>query len=81
MSFTYQIIQIKEENIKQHGDQLGELVSKSIKKHLSVELKNLAVSISVSVFSLLNDFINVKFIIRKNQIMVFSDRIFFTLYL
>ncbi|KAM7507725.1 hypothetical protein LguiA_018178 [Lonicera macranthoides] len=36
------ISEIREENIKQHGDQLGELVSKSIKKHLSLELKNLA---------------------------------------
>ncbi|PWA83630.1 ybaK/aminoacyl-tRNA synthetase-associated domain-containing protein [Artemisia annua] len=34
--------EIKEENIKQHGDQLGTVVSNSMKKKLSLELKNLA---------------------------------------
>ncbi|KAI3758696.1 hypothetical protein L6452_06267 [Arctium lappa] len=34
--------EIKEENIKQHGEQLGAVVSSSIRKNLSLELKNLA---------------------------------------
>ncbi|KVH88171.1 YbaK/aminoacyl-tRNA synthetase-associated domain-containing protein [Cynara cardunculus var. scolymus] len=41
--------EIKEENIKKHGEQLGAVVSSSMRKNLSLELKNLAVSI----FSLL----------------------------
>jgi hypothetical protein len=36
------ISEVKEENVKQHGDQLGDFVSKSITKHLQIELKNLA---------------------------------------
>ncbi|XP_076914476.1 uncharacterized protein LOC143573497 [Bidens hawaiensis] len=36
------VAEVKEENIKQHGDQLGAVVSNSIKKNLSLELKNLA---------------------------------------
>ncbi|KAK3039168.1 hypothetical protein RJ639_026701 [Escallonia herrerae] len=34
--------EINEENIKQHGEQLGSVVSNSILRHLSLELKNLA---------------------------------------
>ncbi|KAJ9567752.1 hypothetical protein OSB04_003718 [Centaurea solstitialis] len=34
--------EIKEESIKQHGEQLGAVVSSSIKKNLSLELKSLA---------------------------------------
>lgn len=34
--------EIKEENIKQHGEQLGAVVTSSIRKNLSLELKNLA---------------------------------------
>ncbi|KAK1423714.1 hypothetical protein QVD17_19022 [Tagetes erecta] len=37
------VSEIKEENIKQHGDQLGSVVSNSMRKNLSLELKNLAV--------------------------------------
>ncbi|KAL7176434.1 hypothetical protein ACSBR2_029882 [Camellia fascicularis] len=37
-----QTIQIKEETIKQHGEQLGTLVSNSIRKHLSLDFINLA---------------------------------------
>ncbi|KAF7114244.1 hypothetical protein RHSIM_RhsimUnG0094500 [Rhododendron simsii] len=40
------IIQIKEETIKQHGEQLGALVSNSIRKHLSLDFTNLTVSFS-----------------------------------
>ncbi|KAK1423712.1 hypothetical protein QVD17_19020 [Tagetes erecta] len=36
------VSEIKEENIKQHGDQLGSVVSNSMRKNLSLELKNLA---------------------------------------
>ncbi|KAI3717182.1 hypothetical protein L1987_68620 [Smallanthus sonchifolius] len=36
------VAEIKEESIKQHGDQLGSVVSNSIRKNLSLELKNLA---------------------------------------
>ncbi|GKA91789.1 26S proteasome regulatory subunit 6A [Tanacetum coccineum] len=36
--------EIKEENFKQHGDQLGTVVSNSMKTNLSLELKRLAVS-------------------------------------
>ncbi|GKD06272.1 2-alkenal reductase [Tanacetum coccineum] len=35
---------IKEENFKQHGDQLGNVVSNSMKTNLSLELKRLAVA-------------------------------------
>ncbi|CAK9163957.1 unnamed protein product [Ilex paraguariensis] len=34
--------EIKEENIKQHGEQLGGVVSETIRKQLAMELKNLA---------------------------------------
>ncbi|THG15052.1 hypothetical protein TEA_019352 [Camellia sinensis var. sinensis] len=37
-----QTIQIKEETIKQHGEQLGTLVSNSIRKHLNLDFINLA---------------------------------------
>ncbi|KAM0067459.1 putative proline--tRNA ligase [Helianthus debilis subsp. tardiflorus] len=36
------VAEIKEENIKQHGGQLGAVVSNSLRKNLSLELKNLA---------------------------------------
>ncbi|KAI7726284.1 hypothetical protein M8C21_023140, partial [Ambrosia artemisiifolia] len=36
------VAEIKEENIKQHGDQLGAVVSDSIRKNLTLEFKNLA---------------------------------------
>ncbi|XP_059631843.1 uncharacterized protein LOC132274552 [Cornus florida] len=34
--------EIKEETVKQHGEQLGAMVSNSIRKHLCLDLKNLA---------------------------------------
>lgn len=36
-------MQITEESIKKHGAELGPVISDSIRKHLSAELKNLAV--------------------------------------
>ncbi|PKI77659.1 prolyl-tRNA synthetase associated domain-containing protein 1 [Punica granatum] len=37
------LAEITGDSIKQHGEQLGSVVSKTIRKHLSAELKNLAV--------------------------------------
>lgn len=39
------VMQVKEENIKLHGEQLGTVVSDKLQKNLSSEFKNLAVSI------------------------------------
>ncbi|KAI8003202.1 hypothetical protein LOK49_LG08G01617 [Camellia lanceoleosa] len=39
---TIVLSEIKEETIKQHGEQLGTLVSNSIRKHLSLDFINLA---------------------------------------
>ncbi|KAI7726275.1 hypothetical protein M8C21_023131 [Ambrosia artemisiifolia] len=39
---AFVVAEIKEENIKQHGDQLGAVVSDSIRKNLTLEFKNLA---------------------------------------
>ncbi|KAK3040059.1 hypothetical protein RJ639_029395 [Escallonia herrerae] len=47
--------EINEENIKQHGEQLGSVVSNSILRHLSLELKNLAVSSFSSFFIIIGD--------------------------
>lgn len=38
--------QIREDTVRQHGEQLGAVVSDTLRKRLSSELKNLAVSIS-----------------------------------
>lgn len=38
-------LQTNEENFKQHGEQLGTVVSDNIKKKLSLELQNLTVRI------------------------------------
>lgn len=45
LGLSYQFIQITEDAIKQHGEHLGAVLSDSIRKRLSLDLKNLAVSI------------------------------------
>lgn len=43
--------EIKEENIKQHGDQLGAVVANSMKKNLSLEFKSLATMFKNSAYT------------------------------
>lgn len=48
------MVQITEDSVKQHGEELGSVVSNAIRKCLSEELKNLVVSISLSSMTLIS---------------------------